>query len=62
MRDFGRRARVEVAPEEVARLLAEPMKGRIEAGLARAGFESVEIDPEGYRPGKLHGARMDEST
>jgi uncharacterized protein len=57
VRDFGARARVEVDPLDVARLLAAPMRARIEAGLVAAGFTEVEIDREGYRPGKLHGAR-----
>ena len=62
VRDFGVRARVEVAPEEVAALLVEPVRGIVERGLIDAGFETVEIDREGYRPGKLHGARGDRSA
>ncbi len=40
-------ARVEIAPEELAKAFAQPQ--RIEAGIRAAGFEAVEIDPRGYR-------------
>ncbi len=55
VRDFGPRARVEVAPGDVARLLTDPLQGEVEGRLKALGFTTVEIDPEGYRPGKLHG-------
>ncbi|HEX7877872.1 MAG TPA: ATP-dependent sacrificial sulfur transferase LarE [Candidatus Eisenbacteria bacterium] len=57
VRDLGRCARVEVDPVDVSRLLSEPWRGRVTAGLLGAGFDDVEIDPEGYRPGKLHGTK-----
>jgi len=59
VRDFGRKARVEVAPEDVGRLLAEPLRRDVERRLMALGFMTVEMDPEGYRPGKLHGARVE---
>jgi uncharacterized protein len=59
VRDFGRRARVEVDPADVPRLLSEPWRAQVTAGLIAAGFDDVEIDRDGYRPGKLHGARGD---
>jgi len=61
VRDLGARARVEVAPEDVARLVAEPLRGQIVGQLVAIGFGTVEIDPEGYRPGKLHGVRGEEN-
>jgi uncharacterized protein len=42
------RARVQVAPEEMP--LLERVDGELHAGLVAAGYESVEIDPAGYRP------------
>jgi uncharacterized protein len=42
------RARVQVAPEEMPRLA--DVNGALNDGLAAAGYESVEIDPDGYRP------------
>lgn len=56
VRDFDRRARVEVAPEELSRLFETERKARVTAALVAAGFAEVDLDPEGYRPGKLHGA------
>jgi uncharacterized protein len=42
------RARVQIAPEEMARL--EPLNTRLVAGLSAIGYHTVEIDPDGYRP------------
>jgi uncharacterized protein len=58
VRDLGSRARIEVMPEDLPRLTAEPLRGLITARLAVAGFPAVEIDPEGYRPGKLVAAAL----
>ena len=41
------RARVQVAPEEMARLA--DLQPQIEAGLLAVGYDAVEIDPQGYR-------------
>lgn len=41
------RARVQIAPEEMARL--PPVDEQLRAGLAAVGYESVEVDPQGYR-------------
>ena len=43
----GVRARVQIAPEEMAALA--PVQARIEAGLREFGYGTVEIDPQGYR-------------
>ncbi len=42
-------ARVEVDPEEVARLTEEPLTTSIRAALEELGFLSVSIDPKGYQ-------------
>jgi pyridinium-3,5-biscarboxylic acid mononucleotide sulfurtransferase len=42
-------ARIEVDPEEVARLLREPFASRVRAELSALGFAHVELDPYGYR-------------
>jgi len=47
------RARVEVDPGEVARLLAEPLATQVCARIARLGFSSVHLDPRGYHGGPL---------
>jgi pyridinium-3,5-biscarboxylic acid mononucleotide sulfurtransferase len=44
-------ARIEVDPDEVDRLRAEPLAGAVTHAVARLGFSSVTIDPEGYRGG-----------
>lgn len=43
------RARVQVAPEELAALAQ--WQPEVEAGLRAIGYDSVEIDPKGYRSG-----------
>jgi uncharacterized protein len=43
----GENARVQIAPEEMARLPA--VRDDLTRGLVRAGFGAVEIDPDGYR-------------
>ena len=44
----GGAARVEVDPNEVARLLEEPMSREVLRAVERAGFSSASIDPLGY--------------
>ncbi len=41
-------ARVEVDPDEVPRLLGEPIAGEVTRRLAALGFSSVTLDPRGY--------------
>jgi uncharacterized protein len=54
VRHFAERARVEIAPDELSRVTAEGLAGRIEAELLALGFPAVEIDPRGYRSGSLN--------
>jgi pyridinium-3,5-biscarboxylic acid mononucleotide sulfurtransferase len=49
VRTQGDSARVEVGPEEVARLLTEPLASEVRAELAALGFAPVRLDPDGYR-------------
>ncbi len=48
----GTSARVEVDPDEVARLLAEPLAGEIRTSLRALGFEPVTLDLKGYGHGR----------
>ncbi|HEX4086199.1 MAG TPA: ATP-dependent sacrificial sulfur transferase LarE [Chthoniobacteraceae bacterium] len=41
------RARVQIAPEEMERI--EPVNEKLVSGLRAAGYDGVEIDPQGYR-------------
>jgi pyridinium-3,5-biscarboxylic acid mononucleotide sulfurtransferase len=50
VRVSGDRARVEVDPDEVRRMLAAPEAVTVREALVGLGFSSVEIDPIGYRP------------
>jgi pyridinium-3,5-biscarboxylic acid mononucleotide sulfurtransferase len=54
VRHFSDRARVEIAPDELPRVIAEGLSARIEAELLALGFPAVEIDPRGYRSGRLN--------
>jgi len=51
VRHLGDRARVEVSPESMPRIRA--LWSKIEPGLRAIGFAAVELDPTGYRRGKL---------
>ena len=54
VRYFGQQARIEVAPEEVARLRDPALLADVIARFRTAGFDDVEIDPDGYRQGALN--------
>jgi len=54
VRHFADRARVEIAPDELIRVHTENLEERIEADLLALGFPKVEIDPRGYRSGRLN--------
>jgi pyridinium-3,5-biscarboxylic acid mononucleotide sulfurtransferase len=54
VRHFADRARVEIAPEELGRVDADDLRAQIEADLLALGFPAVEIDPRGYRSGRLN--------
>ena len=54
VRYFDERARIEVAPEEVARFRNAALLGEVTARFRAAGFHEVEVDPAGYRQGALN--------
>jgi pyridinium-3,5-biscarboxylic acid mononucleotide sulfurtransferase len=57
VRHLGERARVEIAREEMAQLASDPARREaVEEAVRAAGYVHVEIDPEGYRRGRLNEA------
>ena len=52
VRDMGGTARIEVLPCDIPRIRRN--RGDISARFRLIGFSSLEIDPGGYRPGKLN--------
>jgi uncharacterized protein len=54
VRDLFPVARVEVSPEDIPRMAADPLRSEMESHFRELGFPQVLIDPEGYRPGKLN--------
>lgn len=56
VRHYGDLARVEVPLEDMDRILEPSMRSRVEAGVLEAGFARVEIDPGGFRSGRLNDA------
>jgi uncharacterized protein len=51
VRDHGDIARIELAPEEFARLNQSALRASISTRLREAGFRFICLDLEGYRPG-----------
>jgi uncharacterized protein len=56
VRHLGAAARVEIASAELARLGEAGLSEAIERAVRAAGYERVQIDPEGYRRGRLNEA------
>lgn len=57
VRHLGTAARVEIAPEELARLVSDaPLREAIVRAVVSAGYATAEIDPQGYRRGRLNEA------
>ncbi|MDE1765990.1 MAG: ATP-dependent sacrificial sulfur transferase LarE [Thaumarchaeota archaeon] len=54
VRDFGTKARIEVGQNETYLLTDLQKISILTERLKELGFESIMIDPEGYRPGKLN--------
>jgi len=52
VRDLGGNARIEVLPHDIAKV--QKRRGEISSQLRLIGFDSLEIDPDGYRTGKLN--------
>lgn len=56
VRVHGTLARIEVLPEEMERLLKEPLREKIYEKLRRLGFSYVALDLKGYRTGSMNEA------
>lgn len=56
VRFYGDLARVEVDAAEVARLSRQPLAAELRSAFRGFGFERVEIDPRGFRSGRLNDA------
>lgn len=56
VRFYGERARIEVPPTDVGRLDAAPLRRELEAKFREIGFRDVEVDPRGFRSGRLNDA------
>jgi uncharacterized protein len=56
VRHLGETARVEIAREEMARLETPGVRESVCAAVRAAGYTEVDIDPEGYRRGRLNEA------
>jgi uncharacterized protein len=56
VRDHGRLARIEIAPEEMERALAPEMTRRFVELFKPLGYDYVTLDLEGYRQGSLNAA------
>ena len=54
VRAFGEMARIELAQDEMGRGFEPAMAAAIAEGVKRAGFDTVTLDPEGYRQGSLN--------
>ena len=54
VRYFEERARIEVAPAEIARFHDAALLADVTARFRAAGFREVEVDPAGYRQGAMN--------
>lgn len=56
VRHFGETARIELPLEDHPRVRRAPTWGRVERAIRAAGFERVELVPDGFRSGRLNDA------
>ena len=54
VRYYGKTARVEVDREEIPRLESPKILAQVVERFRQNGFDGVEVDPQGYRPGSLN--------
>ena len=54
VRYYGKTARVEVERDEIPRLESPEILAQVVERFRQTGFDGVEIDPQGYRPGSLN--------
>jgi uncharacterized protein len=55
VRHYGDTARIELAPEDITKLLEDEMRARVIDYFKTLGFKFVTLDLEGYRMGSLNG-------
>lgn len=56
VRDHGSVARIEVMPEDFARLIQDDVRGKVVASLKECGFTHVSMDLTGYRTGSMNAS------
>ncbi len=54
VRHLGAAARVEIAREELGRLAEPELRAAVEDAVRGAGYAEVDVDPRGYRRGRLN--------
>ena len=54
VRVHGEVARIELPPEDIARLAADPVRGEVAKRLKACGYRYVSLDLQGYRRGSLN--------
>jgi len=54
VRYHGEMCRIEVRPEDLARIVSEPIREQVISCCQQAGFQYVTIDLQGYRSGSLN--------
>ncbi|TXD35463.1 ATP-dependent sacrificial sulfur transferase LarE [Lujinxingia vulgaris] len=62
VRAHGELARVEVAVDEMARVLEPRVLGEVARGVKAAGFDDVTLDLTGFRSGSLNPVRSNDSV
>jgi uncharacterized protein len=62
VRDHGRLARIEIAPDELERALAPEMARRFVEAFKPLGYDYVTLDLEGYRQGSLNASLRKRAT
>ncbi len=54
VRDFGDSANIEVGKDELGKIKEDVKIAILKKFMSELGFETITIDPEGYKPGKLN--------
>lgn len=54
VRHYDNMARIEVRPEDIVRVVQEPLRSQISKGLHEVGYNYVTLDLDGYRSGSLN--------
>ena len=56
VRHYGNIARIEIPKKDIPDLLKHERYEKINISLKKIGFQSIEVDPKGYRSGSLNEA------